>query len=101
MKPGPYGCIRNSASKQFLNHITIKLYLCPSKPINLEKMKKLSFLVFLIAAALGLNAQSNFLLYSFKGNVSVVENGAETKAKIGKMLNSNATVKVAAGGAVT
>ena len=64
-------------------------------------MKKLSFLVFLIAAALGLNAQSNFLLYSFKGNVSVVENGAETKAKIGKMLNSNATVKVAAGGAVT
>src|SRR5687767_12957452 len=64
-------------------------------------MKKLSFLVFLVAATLGLNAQSNFLLYSFKGNVSVVENGAETKAKIGKMLNSNASVKVAAGGAVT
>ena len=64
-------------------------------------MKKLSFLVFLFFLALGINAQSNFLLYSFKGNVTVVENGAEAKAKIGKMLNSNATVKVPTGGVVT
>lgn len=64
-------------------------------------MKKLSFLVFMFFLALGVNAQSNFLLYSFKGNVTVVENGAEAKAKIGRMLNSNATVKVPAGGVVT
>lgn len=64
-------------------------------------MKKLSFFIFLLAVALSVNAQSNFLLYSFKGNVSVVENGAESKAKVGKMLNSNATVKIAAGGSVT
>ncbi len=64
-------------------------------------MKKLSFLVLMLIAAAGLNAQSNFLLYSFKGNVSVVENGTESKAKVGKMLTNNATIKVASGGAVT
>ncbi|NOT51270.1 MAG: hypothetical protein HOP10_08335 [Chitinophagaceae bacterium] len=64
-------------------------------------MKKLSIFISLLAVALSVNAQSNFLLYSFKGNVLVVENGTESKAKVGKMLNSNATVKVAAGGAAT
>lgn len=64
-------------------------------------MKQLSILIFLFVLAAGVNAQSNFLLYSYKGNVSVVENGVEAKAKIGKMLNGNATLKVAAGGAVT
>lgn len=44
---------------------------------------------------------SDFLIYSFKGNVSVVENNAETKAKVGKLMNSNATIKVANGSAVT
>ncbi len=64
-------------------------------------MKKLSILLFFFAVASGVNAQSNFLLYSFKGNVSVVENGAESKAKVGRLLNSTATIKVASGGAVT
>src|SRR5690242_8189175 len=64
-------------------------------------MKKLSFLVCMLMVAAGINAQSNFLLYSFKGNVSVIENGAESKAKVGKMLTSTASVKIASGGAVT
>lgn len=64
-------------------------------------MKKLTFLFFLFTFSLTVNSQSNFLLYSFKGNVSVVENGAESKAKVGKMLNSAASVKLASGGTVT
>jgi hypothetical protein len=47
------------------------------------------------------SAQNEFLLYSFKGNVSVVESNVESKAKVGKPLAASATVKVAAGGTVT
>ncbi len=67
-------------------------------------MKKLFLLVFPVCFSLILAAQdntNNFLLYSFKGNVTVVENNVETKAKVGKALNSSATVKVAAGSMVT
>ena len=49
-----------------------------------------------------LRAQDNgFLIYSFKGNIAVIENKVESKAKVGKMLNSAASIKVAAGGTVT
>lgn len=64
-------------------------------------MKKTLFFILLFTFTLTASAQSEFLLYSFKGNVAVVENGTESKAKVGKMLNSAATVKVAAGGSVT
>ena len=65
-------------------------------------MKQISFLILLIATTSLLSAQSNnYLVYSFKGNVAVVDNKAESKAKVGRMLNSNATIKVPAGGMVT
>lgn len=49
-----------------------------------------------------LRAQENgFLIYSYKGNIAVVENKVESKAKVGKVLNSAASIKVAAGGTVT
>ncbi len=64
-------------------------------------MKKLQFLILLCSFTVAASAQNNFLLYSFKGNVSVVENSVESKAKVGKPLATTATVKVAAGGAVT
>ncbi|MBI5857475.1 MAG: hypothetical protein HZB42_07475 [Sphingobacteriales bacterium] len=64
-------------------------------------MKKLKFFIPLLVFAATAGAQSDFLLYSLKGNVSVVENGVETKAKIGKMLNSAATLKIATGGTAT
>jgi len=64
-------------------------------------MKKLSFFFLLFTFSLVAGSQSNFLLYSFKGNVSVVENGAVSKAKVGKMLNNTASVKLASGGTVT
>lgn len=64
-------------------------------------MKKLKFLIFFLALVASAGAQSDFLLYSIKGNVSVVENGVESKAKIGKMLNNTATLKIAAGGTAT
>lgn len=64
-------------------------------------MKKgILFLLFTGVSAL-LYAQNNFLLYSIKGNVSVVENNVETKAKVGKVLNGNAQLKIANGGTVT
>ncbi|HEX7902567.1 MAG TPA: hypothetical protein VF487_01720 [Chitinophagaceae bacterium] len=65
-------------------------------------MKKFRLLLLLITVTSILSAQDNsFLVYSFKGNVSVVENKTEAKAKVGKMLNSGATLKVANGAAVT
>lgn len=45
--------------------------------------------------------ENNFLLYSFKGNVSVVENKVESKAKVGKSLNSSATIKITSGSMAT
>ena len=59
-------------------------------------MKKLQFLILFCTAAIAVSAQNQFLLYSFKGNVSVIENNVESKAKVGKPLNAAATVKVAA-----
>ncbi len=65
-------------------------------------MKKLPFLILLSCFTGLLSAQSSsFLLYSFKGNVSVVEKNVESKAKVGKMLNNAGSVKVANGSAVT
>jgi hypothetical protein len=63
-------------------------------------MKKLRFLILFTMISLVASSQ-DFLLYSFKGNVSVVENNVESKAKVGRALKSNATVKVASGGVVT
>jgi len=65
-------------------------------------MKKYLFLILLSFSTAAIFAQTNnFLLYSFKGNVSVVENRVESKAKVGKALNSTATIKIPAGSAVT
>jgi hypothetical protein len=65
-------------------------------------MKKFCFLILLSFFAGIVSAQNtSFLLYSFKGNVSVIENKVESKAKVGKQMTSAVTVKVAAGSAVT
>lgn len=65
-------------------------------------MKKLNFLIILSLFTAVVTAQENsFLLYSFKGNVSVVENKVESKAKVGKPLASTTTIKVPAGSMVT
>ena len=65
-------------------------------------MKKLFFIIMLSFFTTGIFAQANnFLLYSFKGNVSVVENKVESKAKVGKSLAGTATIKVPAGAVVT
>lgn len=64
-------------------------------------MKKtifISFIFFTLAAA----GQDNmFVVYSIKGSVSIVENKAETKAKIGTILDGNETIKVGAGSFAT
>ena len=64
-------------------------------------MKKFQFLILFTALAVYASAQNQFLLYSYKGNVSVIENKVESKAKAGKPLNNTATLKIAPGGTVT
>ena len=68
--------------------------------LKLNKMKKFSLFLILCSVTVAASAQ-NFLLYSFKGNVSVVENKVESKAKVGKPLTGAASIKIASGGAVT
>jgi hypothetical protein len=65
-------------------------------------MRKFFLTLLFVQAVSILKAQdNNFLVYSFKGNVSVVDNKVESKAKIGKILNNAAAIKVAPGAAVT
>ncbi len=52
-------------------------------------------------SVIAFSQDNSFLIYNFKGNVSVIENNAETKAKIGKILNSNTKIKVSAGSIIT
>ena len=50
----------------------------------------------------GVSAQDNmFVVYSLKGNVSVIDNKTETRAKIGTILDGNETIKVGAGSFAT
>jgi hypothetical protein len=64
-------------------------------------MKKFHLFFILLAVSCIASAQSSFLVYSFKGTVNTIEGGAETKAKVGKVMNSSGTIKVAAASAVT
>ena len=65
-------------------------------------MRKFNVLFLVILISFVARSQDNsFLVYSFKGNVSVVENNTESKAKIGKVLSSNTKIKVAAGSVLT
>lgn len=65
-------------------------------------MKKNLCFVFLVLFAVAINAQDNsFLLYSFKGNVSIVENKIESKARVGKIMNGAAVIKVPSGAIAT
>lgn len=64
-------------------------------------MKKLSFLSFLLTISFVVFSQSEFLIYSIKGTVSVKENGVTTAAKVGKILNSSASLILKSGGTAT
>lgn len=64
-------------------------------------MKKIHLLVLACCSGLFIQAQNNFMLYSFKGNVSVIENATETKGKVGKSMNNSASLKIAPGAAAT
>ncbi|MFM2137842.1 MAG: hypothetical protein RJA57_149 [Bacteroidota bacterium] len=64
-------------------------------------MRTLSFLILLTACTIPSMAQDQYLLYSYKGNVTVVEKTVESKAKAGKPLDASATLKVPAGASVT
>jgi hypothetical protein len=41
-----------------------------------------------------LTAQDQFLIYSVKGNISVIENKVESKAKVGKLLQESTQIKL-------
>lgn len=65
-------------------------------------MKKISYLFLCSLFTLSATAQGDmFVIYSFKGNVSVIENKVETRVKIGTIINNGSTIKVAPGGFAT
>lgn len=65
-------------------------------------MKKLIYFFAIASFPLALHAQENlFVVYSVKGNVSVVDNKVETKAKIGTIVNGNSSIKLSAGSFAT
>ncbi len=65
-------------------------------------MRKFSYLFLALAVTIASYAQDNsFMVYSFKGNVTVVENKVESKPKVGKILSSSSSLKIAAGSVLT
>src|SRR5258706_1220216 len=65
-------------------------------------MKKFQVLFLFLTVSAAVFAQgNNFLLYSVKGSVSVIDNKVETPAKIGKMLTGTASLKLGNGAMVT
>src|SRR6187200_429364 len=65
-------------------------------------MKKLFSHSLIFAFSVAVSAQENmFVLYSMKGNISVISNKIESKAKIGTILKDDATIKVPEGSFAT
>ena len=65
-------------------------------------MKKIFYLFLIFALSFTASAQDDmFVLYSMKGNVSVVSNKVESKAKIGTILKDDAVIKVPQGSFAT
>lgn len=65
-------------------------------------MSKIYSVFLFLTIVISAGAQENsFMVYSFKGNVSVVENKVDLKAKVGKILNGSAVVKIASGSILT
>src|SRR5262245_16343043 len=92
MKPLPYGCIKNLTTKRYSTKNTIK-------KTHMKKLLLISLLIFSSGIVIG--QENKFLVYSFKGNVSITENKTESAAKIGRTLGSTAKIKVPNGGMVT
>jgi hypothetical protein len=65
-------------------------------------MKKLVCFFTATSFVLVLSAQNNmYVVYSMKGTVSVIDNKTETKAKIGTIINEDATLKLSSGSFAT
>lgn len=63
-------------------------------------MRIIFFIVFVISIV-QLKAQETFVVYSFKGDVTIVENKKEAKAKIGRLLNTDAEIKISNGAVIS
>jgi len=64
-------------------------------------MKKVFFTLTGCFLTLLVSAQDQFLIYSVKGNITVIENKVESKAKVGKLMQDNAQVRLAADAKLT
>ena len=62
---------------------------------------KFLILLGLIVSTGAFTQQNKFVVYSFKGNVSIVSNNTESKARIGTLIEGNATIKLGAGSFAT
>ncbi len=64
-------------------------------------MKLKLLLVFLTIQLLAAGQSNQFMIYSMKGQVTIKENGTESKAKVGLLLSPNASLDIGANSIVT
>lgn len=64
-------------------------------------MKSLILSIGFLFAVITSSAQNSFLIYTIKGNVQVLENNAQSKARIGMMLDEKAQIVIPPEAAVT
>jgi hypothetical protein len=64
-------------------------------------MKLVTLLLLSLAFSSLTYSQNSYLIYTVKGNVSVVENNVTTKAKIGRLLPESAQVIIAPGSVIS
>lgn len=65
-------------------------------------MKKINLLLLIQLVALISFSQNNlFVVYSIKGNISVIDNQVESKAKVGTLLDGNEVIKIGPGSFAT
>ena len=65
-------------------------------------MKKFRFLLlFCFTAGIATAQNGSFLLYRFKGNVTLIEKKGESKAKVGQVLDNTASIKITNGSVAT
>lgn len=65
-------------------------------------MKKIVPCIILMTMVLSSSSQeNNFMVYSFKGAATIMENNVESKAKVGRIISAASTVKIPVGAIVT
>ena len=62
---------------------------------------KTTFFLLLFISVTAFSQENLFVVYSLKGSVSIIDNKVESKAKVGTLVNGNASIKVGSGSFAT